>query len=183
MTIELKRWDAMIQLVRIEGLAKQDERGQQLLLQMVIEGVRDYHEEALPADLDSDLPEYSFPEHLVELALTTDYRGVTNAYLASKLRENGFDAEVVGDEPDLLPCHCCRYKTLSSYEWDICPVCFWENVDIDFGDVPSPNHLSLEEAQQNFAEFGAMSREFLEHVLPDGPSRFHRVDESLDKQT
>lgn len=101
MTIELERWDAMIQLVRIEGLAKQDERGQQLLLQMVIEGVQDYHEEALPADLDSDLPEY----------------------------------------------------------------------------------LSLEEAQKNFAEFGAMSREFLEHVLPDGPSRFHRADESLDKQT
>lgn len=57
MTIELERWDAMIQLVRIEGLAKQDERGQQLLLQMVIEGVQDYHEEALPADLDSDLSE------------------------------------------------------------------------------------------------------------------------------
>lgn len=72
------------------------------MLQMVIEGIRDYHEEALPSDLDSDLPEYSFPEHLVELALITDYRGVTNAYLASKLRENGIDAEVVGDEPDLF---------------------------------------------------------------------------------
>ncbi|QED28851.1 hypothetical protein FRD01_16710 [Microvenator marinus] len=62
-------------------------------------------------------------------------------------------------------------------------VCFWENHEIVFDDIPGPNHLSLEEAQKNFAEFGVMATKFLEHVLPDGPSRFHRADESLDKQT
>ena len=57
--------------------------------------------------------------------------------------------------------------------FDICGVCFWED---DVVQLKNPylhtgaNRMSLIEAQKNFLEFGAMSRDALEYVQasPDG---------------
>jgi hypothetical protein len=87
--------------------------------------------------------------------------------------------------PDVTPgerhaCPCCGYVTLpgrpGSYE--ICPVCRWEDdpaVDRDGPEALSgPNHVSLRQAQRNFADFGASSekrrrhaRAPLPHEIPD----------------
>jgi hypothetical protein len=67
-------------------------------------------------------------------------------------------------------CPCCDFFTLGARgEYDICPVCFWEDagLDLDRPDQPSgPNHLTLREGRHNFRQFGACDREMLPHVLP-----------------
>lgn len=84
-------------------------------------------------------------------------------------------------------CLCCGYKTLDSRgEFDICPVCFWEDdTYLDFSvspivgkyynrepsleellDIPSAaNHgLTLRAAQQNYHLFGACMQDMLPYV-------------------
>ena len=65
-------------------------------------------------------------------------------------------------------CPCCRHFTLSGVaQYDICPVCFWED-DGTTGDHGfSPNGgLSLIEAQQNYQKFGADTERHIKHVRP-----------------
>lgn len=70
----------------------------------------------------------------------------------------------------MLPCPCCgnytvKYDTLIV---DICPVCFWQ-YDIVAQEHPDrvigPNHgLSLNLARENYKCFGAINREYIQHV-------------------
>lgn len=58
-----------------------------------------------------------------------------------------------------LKCPCCDYYTLNgSGEYEICPVCFWED-DESQRHMPDmaggANRVSLNEARQNFHKFGA----------------------------
>lgn len=62
-----------------------------------------------------------------------------------------------------VPCPICGYHTLDArHDWDICPICFWEDdIVIEDGTERSTANggLSAAEAQANFLLFGAMSRE------------------------
>jgi hypothetical protein len=66
-----------------------------------------------------------------------------------------------------LSCPCCGYLTLTwRGEFEICPVCFWEDdgqADADADVVRGgPNgSLSLTEARRNFVEFGACDVKYL----------------------
>lgn len=71
-----------------------------------------------------------------------------------------------------LRCPCCGFKTLTARGvFEVCEVCFWEddgqdnhNADLVRG---GPNgNLSLASARQNYHEFGACDRQFVEHVRP-----------------
>jgi hypothetical protein len=69
-----------------------------------------------------------------------------------------------------FPCPCCGFLTLdeeSPGTFAICPVCFWEDDDVQFRD-PSyrggANPVSLEEARRNFEEFGAISEGMKDQV-------------------
>jgi hypothetical protein len=58
------------------------------------------------------------------------------------------------------PCPCCGYKVFDREPGShaICPICCWEDnlVQLRFPTMPgAANVVSLEEAQKNFAEFGA----------------------------
>lgn len=108
-------------------------------------------------------------------ALGNQWAKVSNAYLSERLHEIGCRDELDGPEPELLPCPCCSYRTLTRRgHYDLCPVCFWED---DGGNNPSlyssPNHMTLEEGRKNFARFGACSVEHVDHVDPDGRRKFH----------
>jgi len=76
-------------------------------------------------------------------------------------------------------CFICGYKTLDSRcEWDICPVCFWEDDVLWNGSedcVSSVNGLSVSEAQANFIKFGAIEMRFVDNVRKPLP------DETYDK--
>lgn len=66
-------------------------------------------------------------------------------------------------------CIICGYRTLESrFDWDICPVCFWEDdVVLENGEDPtSPANdgLSVSQAQANFLLFGACSKEHMNVV-------------------
>jgi hypothetical protein len=70
-------------------------------------------------------------------------------------------------------CPCCDYFTLPARgEYDICPVCFWEDdgIDLDRPDMHSgPNHMTLREGRHNFRQFGACDRALRAHVTPPQP--------------
>jgi hypothetical protein len=67
-------------------------------------------------------------------------------------------------------CPCCGYKTLDEEPpgtYDICPICFWEDDNVQFDDPDfsgGANRVSLREAQENFREFGAVEKRLLRYV-------------------
>jgi len=75
-----------------------------------------------------------------------------------------------GDQERCYRCPCCRYKTLHGRgDFEICPVCFWEDDgqdDHDPDDIRGgPNyHVSLTQARQNYQQIGATEARFLPHV-------------------
>ena len=72
--------------------------------------------------------------------------------------------------PLKLSCPCCRALTLDARAgFECCPVCYWEDDGQDDPDADEvrggPNGmLSLTEARQNFAAFGASERRYTTHV-------------------
>ncbi len=67
-----------------------------------------------------------------------------------------------------VPCLCCGYFTiLERYDFEICPVCGWEDDNVQ-GDDPEyeggANKVSLKEARSNFSTFGASSFDRLPRV-------------------
>ena len=74
-----------------------------------------------------------------------------------------------------LPCPCCHCRTISeAAEWEICPVCFWEDdgqTEEDADEVRyGPNgEISLTEARHNFATIGACHPKMLKNVRPPRP--------------
>lgn len=74
-----------------------------------------------------------------------------------------------------FPCPCCGYLTRSEElpgTYEICPVCNWEDDDVQFHDPEfqgGANSVSLVEAQQNFMMFGAKSVDSKSKVRPPFP--------------
>lgn len=61
------------------------------------------------------------------------------------------------------PCPCCGYQVFQRQPGgsECCPICLWEDdlAQLRFARLPeSANHVSLEDAQHNFAEFGSAER-------------------------
>lgn len=71
---------------------------------------------------------------------------------------------------DKYACPCCGYKTLSEKPpgtYDICPVCFWEDDQIQHEDPDyegGANIVSLRQAQRSFLEFGVSELRFKGNV-------------------
>lgn len=84
-------------------------------------------------------------------------------------------------------CLCCGYRTLEAHgEYDICPVCFWEDdaylifsetairgiyydnepTGCELLDIPSGANdgLTLRQGQENYRSFGACTKEMLPYV-------------------
>lgn len=96
-----------------------------------------------------------------------NYRGVTNHYLSERLARIGHaDITVIGEPEMLAPCPCCGYRTLTHPgEYDICPVCFWEDAGIwDPNQYVGPNHMTLGEGRRNYQAIGACDQGSLDFV-------------------
>lgn len=71
-----------------------------------------------------------------------------------------------------VACPCCGALTLeANYDFEICPVCFWEDDgqnDADADEVRGgPNGaLSLTVARENYVRIGACEERHLIHVRP-----------------
>jgi hypothetical protein len=72
-------------------------------------------------------------------------------------------------------CPCCGFKTLNGRgQYEICPVCFWEDDGQDEHDCDEvrggPNRsLSLTAARANFKGFGAKDRGSIANVRKPSP--------------
>ncbi|MEM8545167.1 MAG: DUF6714 family protein [Cyanobacteria bacterium P01_H01_bin.119] len=69
------------------------------------------------------------------------------------------------------PCLCCGYQTLTQTPpgtWDICPVCFWE--DLPAGWRQEATGISLRQGQTNFLAFGACSADWIAEVRSPAPT-------------
>jgi hypothetical protein len=80
-------------------------------------------------------------------------------------------------------CPCCGWMTLPARgDYDICPVCFWEDDGQDDHDAATvrggPNGaISLKDARANYRRFGACEKRFINNVRP--PSADEQRQESL----
>lgn len=76
-------------------------------------------------------------------------------------------------------CPCCGFLTLREKppgSFVICPVCFWEDDDVQFNNptyAGGANQVSLEEARKNFIEHGAVMREFRDRVRAPTPEEMN----------
>ncbi|MFN3326555.1 MAG: CPCC family cysteine-rich protein [Bryobacteraceae bacterium] len=70
----------------------------------------------------------------------------------------------------MYPCPCCGYLTIGEQPpgtFEICAVCGWEDDNVQFEDpnyAGGANKVSLNQARQNFATFGAKSQEAVKWV-------------------
>ncbi len=68
-------------------------------------------------------------------------------------------------------CPCCDYYALDGRgRHQVCPICCWEDdgQDLDrLDDVSPTNHITLREARDNFASFGAADQAALSLVTPE----------------
>lgn len=140
--------------------------------------------DTLPDSLKSEIarsegpadPNDALYDALLEVALRRSYVGVVNSYLKEKIFLLGREEDVEGIVETLEACPCCGYRTLTERgEYEICPVCFWEDDGTTETDrVSGPNHMTLREAQLNFSSFGAVTKAARTHVLADGTERYAR---------
>ena len=80
------------------------------------------------------------------------------------------------------PCPVCGYLTLPARcDWDICPVCFWEDDVLESdGDCNSPaNSQLLSEAQANFVSIGAVHPDMVKNVRSLKPTEKHSSEWKL----
>lgn len=65
-------------------------------------------------------------------------------------------------------CPCCGYLTLDSVdEYDICPVCYWEDDLIQKKDPEyegGANKVSLRQARENYLSLGVCEEKYLQYV-------------------
>jgi len=67
-------------------------------------------------------------------------------------------------------CPCCGFYTLDEEPkgtFDICPVCYWEDDNIQSDDPAyegGANGVSLIKARENFKKFGAISEQYIQYV-------------------
>ncbi len=93
-----------------------------------------------------------------------------------------------GPEPaTVYPCACCGYLTRElppgAGDYDICPVCYWEDCTIQFRDqtfAGGPNDASLAEARRNFEAFGVIEGTAREHVRHPAERECPRYDWNVD---
>ena len=127
---------------------------------------------------------YLFPFGKVRLSGDTlFYDPATNTFAvkaASEVPRTMFKATdgisyFYGNRFYMYPCPCCKYLTLTEPPpgtFEICPVCFWEDDNVQFND-PSysggANHVSLDDARRNFATWGAKTKESRPYVRPPLP--------------
>jgi hypothetical protein len=68
------------------------------------------------------------------------------------------------------PCPCCGYLTFSEPTrgtFEICPVCFWEDDNVQTEDPiyeGGANRISLLQAKKNFVKYRAVKKEFISAV-------------------
>lgn len=79
-----------------------------------------------------------------------------------------------------LPCPCCGHRTLPELgQYDLCPVCFWEddpNQSMHPNSASGANGKSLIDSQGAYAAIGAMDQSFVKKVRAARPTEARDED-------
>ncbi|MFY7991747.1 MAG: CPCC family cysteine-rich protein [Bacteriovoracaceae bacterium] len=81
----------------------------------------------------------------------------------------------MGNNEECYSCPCCGFLTLSeeTHEtFEICPVCHWEEDDVQFNNPDfrgGANQESLNEAKENYKKFGAAAQKYIKAVRTPFP--------------
>lgn len=79
-------------------------------------------------------------------------------------------------------CPCCGFYTFEERpngNYDICPVCFWEDDPIQLKDqlyAGGANKISLVQARENYIKFGACSEEMIPYVRKPRKDELNGID-------
>ena len=99
---------------------------------------------------------------LVALSVSLRLETYSNLWLGRRMSERlGRVVHVVGRGPVLMACACCGFESLPSRgEYDVCPVCMWEDDGTDLSTVFSaPNRASMKDYRTTASFLDAMQRE------------------------
>jgi hypothetical protein len=111
--------------------------------------------------------------------LKDKYKGIKVSYIKRKFKKlYKFPLIIKGDPEELIICPCCNYKTISEKgNYEICPVCFWEDDgnDDEFK-YSQVNHMTLKEAKDNFKEKGAVLEKFLNFMDTEAKLKYYKID-------
>ncbi|MCS3533027.1 CPCC family cysteine-rich protein [Chryseobacterium sp. JUb7] len=105
------------------------------------------------------------------------YSGIKLSYIEEKIRNfYQLSINVSGAPKELFTCFCCNYKTiLERGNYQICKVCFWEDDGgNDLSKYSHVNHMTLNEAKNNFKIKGAILERFLEYVDKEGKLKYYK---------
>lgn len=81
-----------------------------------------------------------------------------------------------------MKCPVCGYLTIEK-KWDICPICFWQYEGDNVTEKSGANHgLTIAEARENFASFGACEPSMLGNVRPPFESEIPESKELGDDE-
>ena len=79
-------------------------------------------------------------------------------------------------------CPCCGFYTFKEPpggNYDICPVCFWEDDPIQLEDETyegGANRVSLKQARENYLAFGACEEDMKGHTRPPREDEMSGMD-------
>lgn len=82
------------------------------------------------------------------------------------------------------PCQCCGFLTLDERPpgtFAICPVCWWEDDDVQGRDhdyAGGANDVSLRQAQENFRKLGVIEARFSSNVRAPTPEEVPQQEPS-----
>lgn len=85
------------------------------------------------------------------------------------------DREEDDSDEERCPCPCCGFLTMfgpTRDTYDICPVCRWEDDELQYDEpdrAGGANTVSLNQARANYAQFGAKNKQALPNVRPPRP--------------
>jgi hypothetical protein len=163
-----------IETLATAGLAglSAEERAEQLATMLREAWSDDPGWQSVPADVRDEFEHNAvrFPasdrryDAVLMVWLRDRYAAATNEFLKTRLGALGIDVpRIEGTPARREPCPCCGACTLGSRgDYDICPVCWWEddgedNASADEGS--GPNHLTLTQARVNFLVTGIFNPE------------------------
>lgn len=134
--------------------------------------------------MDFDEPQFNIIDtrynSLLGEAIKHQFVGAKNTYLAEYISHVfGIDVVINGEEETLLECRCCSYLTIRERgNYEICPVCFWEDDgEKNASEYSNANHMTLSEGRINFQENGSSNKDSEGCIITGNKEKYYLASE------
>ena len=117
-------------------------------------------------ELIKDFTSEKYNSLIVDYFIQTN-AGVKNTFIEEKLSKLYLiETNIIGNPDILHACYCCEFLALKTIgEYEICPVCFWEDDGTKHLQLFSQcNKRTLLEGKLNYKEYGAIDIMYVNKV-------------------